>query len=141
MGPSCVQALLRHTGGDRLMAQVLALCATSGLDEVLVAVELALERAGPSGRVSPEHVANVLARLTAEALQQEDFSMAFLVELQHCGDFSGGDREGAAFTAAELVFEHGLAVRVPFEVGTPSSAVTLRQAQSSNTVLQRSFQS
>jgi len=30
-----------------------------------VAAELALERAGPSGRVSPEHVGNVLARLTA----------------------------------------------------------------------------
>lgn len=61
------QALLRHAGGDRLMALVLALCATSRLDEVLVAVELALERAGPSGRVSSEHVANVLARLTAPA--------------------------------------------------------------------------
>jgi hypothetical protein len=36
-----------------------------GLDEVLVAAELALERAGPGGRISPEHVANVLARLTA----------------------------------------------------------------------------
>ena len=59
------QALLRHAGGDRLMAQVLALSSTAGLDEVLVAVELALEHAGPSGRVSPEHVANVLARLTA----------------------------------------------------------------------------
>jgi hypothetical protein len=35
------------------------------LDAVLVAAELALERAGPSGRVSPEHVGNVLARLTA----------------------------------------------------------------------------
>jgi hypothetical protein len=32
---------------------------------VLVAAELALEHAGPSGRVSPEHVANVLGRLTA----------------------------------------------------------------------------
>lgn len=59
------QALLRHAGGDRLMAQVLALSSTAGLDEVLVAAELALERAGPGGRISPEHVANVLARLTA----------------------------------------------------------------------------
>jgi DNA replication protein DnaC len=47
------------------MAQVLALSSTAGLDEVLVAAELALERAGPGGRISPEHVANVLARLTA----------------------------------------------------------------------------
>jgi len=34
-----------------------------GLDTVLVAVELALESAPPSGRVSTEHVINVLARL------------------------------------------------------------------------------
>jgi len=47
------------------MAQVLGLVKGSGLDAVLVAAELALERAGPSGRVSPEHVGNVLARLTA----------------------------------------------------------------------------
>jgi hypothetical protein len=59
------QALLKHAGGDRLMAQVLDLVKAAGLDAVLVAAELALERAGPSGRVSPEHVGNVLARLTA----------------------------------------------------------------------------
>ena len=34
-----------------------------GLDDVLVAVALALEAAPPSGRVSVEHVLNVLARL------------------------------------------------------------------------------
>ena len=59
------QALLKHAGGDRLMAQVLDLVKVAGLDAVLVAAELAMERAGPSGRVSPEHVGNVLARLTA----------------------------------------------------------------------------
>jgi len=59
------QALLKHAGGDRLMAQVLAMVSVAGLDAVLVAAELALEHAGPSGRVSPEHVVNVLARLTA----------------------------------------------------------------------------
>ena len=32
--------LLRHPGGDRLMARVLAAIPTSGLDAVLVAVEL-----------------------------------------------------------------------------------------------------
>jgi hypothetical protein len=47
------------------MAQVLAWCKVAGLDAVLVAAELALERAGPGGRVSPEHVLNVLARLNA----------------------------------------------------------------------------
>lgn len=36
-----------------------------GLDAVLVAVELALEATPPSGRVSLEHVVNVLARLNA----------------------------------------------------------------------------
>jgi hypothetical protein len=61
------QALLRHAGGDRVMAQVLAMVPTTGLDAVLVAVELALET-GPPGRVSVEHVVNVLARLNAAPL-------------------------------------------------------------------------
>lgn len=56
------RALLRNAGGDRVMAQVLAIVPAAGLDAVLVAVELALE-AGPPGRVSVEHVVNVLARL------------------------------------------------------------------------------
>ncbi len=56
--------LLRHSGGDRVMAQVLAIVLTAGLEAVLVAVELALET-GPPGRVSVEHVINVLARLNA----------------------------------------------------------------------------
>ena len=51
--------LLKHPGGDRVMAQVLAAIPVHGLDAVLVAVELALE----SGRPSGEHVLNVLARL------------------------------------------------------------------------------
>ncbi|MDR0777417.1 MAG: IS21 family transposase [Azonexus sp.] len=57
------RGLLRAPGGDRLMAQVLAIVPTVGLEAVLVAVELALENAPPSGRVSAEHVLNVLARL------------------------------------------------------------------------------
>lgn len=48
--------LLREDGGDRVMAQVLAIVLSAGLDAVLVAVELALESAPPSGRVSVEHV-------------------------------------------------------------------------------------
>jgi transposase len=59
------RSLLREPGGDRAMAQVLALVPTAGLEAVLVAVELALEGAPPSGRVSIEHVMNVLARLNA----------------------------------------------------------------------------
>jgi hypothetical protein len=59
------RALLRNPGGDRVMAQVLAIVLTAGLDAVLVAVELALET-GPPGKVSVEHVVNVLGRLNAQ---------------------------------------------------------------------------
>ncbi|NTV97187.1 MAG: IS21 family transposase [Thiobacillus sp.] len=59
------RALLREPGGDRVMAQVLAIVPKSGLDAMLVAVELALEASPPSGRVSVEHVINVLGRLNA----------------------------------------------------------------------------
>jgi hypothetical protein len=58
------RALLRDPGGDRVMAKVLAIVPTAGLDAVLVAVELALESTR-QGRVNVEHVLNVLARLTA----------------------------------------------------------------------------
>ncbi len=60
------RALLREPGGDRLMAKVLALVPSAGLDAVLVATDLALEGAPPSGRVSEQHVINVLARLNAQ---------------------------------------------------------------------------
>ncbi len=58
--------LLRQAGGDRLMAQVLAIVPAAGLEAVLVAVELALENGPPSGRVSVEHVVDVLGRLNAK---------------------------------------------------------------------------
>ena len=61
--PQLRRALLREPGGDRVMAQVLAIVPKAGLDAVLVAVALALENTPPSGRVSAEHVVNVLARL------------------------------------------------------------------------------
>jgi hypothetical protein len=64
------RALLLHAGGDRVMAQVLAAVPASGLDAVLVAVELALEGGPRAGRVSVEHVINVLARLTAAPLPE-----------------------------------------------------------------------
>jgi hypothetical protein len=51
--------LLKQSGGDRVMAQVLAAIPVHGLKSVMVAAELALE----SGRPSGEHVLNVLARL------------------------------------------------------------------------------
>lgn len=55
------QGLMRHFGGDGIMAQVLAAVPTAGLPAVLVAVELVIE----SGVLSAEHVENVLARLNA----------------------------------------------------------------------------
>ena len=51
--------LLRRDGGDRIMAKVLAAVPKSGLEAVLVAVELVLE----SANLSAEHVENVLNRL------------------------------------------------------------------------------
>ena len=65
------RGLLRESGGDRVMAQVLALVPSVGLEAVLVAVELALESGPPSGRVSVEHVVNVLGRLNAPQAPQQ----------------------------------------------------------------------
>jgi len=64
------KSLLRHPGGDRTMAQVLATVPQAGLDAVLVAVDLVLEGATPNGSVSAEHVRNVLARLNAPPLPE-----------------------------------------------------------------------
>ena len=58
--------LMRHPGGDGVMAQVLAAVPTAGLEAVLVAVELVIE----SGALSAGHVLNVLARLNASALPE-----------------------------------------------------------------------
>jgi transposase len=55
--------LLRETGGDRVMAKILALVPGSGLDAVLTALELVLKQMPCLGRVNVEHVENVLARL------------------------------------------------------------------------------
>jgi transposase len=60
------RGLLRKPGGDRVMAKVLAIVLTAGLEAVVVAVELALD-SGPAGRVSVEHVVNVMNRLNAAA--------------------------------------------------------------------------
>ena len=59
--------LLRHPGGDRVMAQVLNAVTLHGLEAVLVAAELALQ----SGRVSAEHVLNVLSRLKEQTRSNE----------------------------------------------------------------------
>ena len=60
------RALLHQDGGDKVMAQVLAEVPKQGLDAVLVAVELALQ----SGRVSAEHVLNVLSRLKEQRVPE-----------------------------------------------------------------------
>lgn len=72
------KCLLKHPGGDRVMAQVLAAIAPHGLEAVIVAVELALE----SGRPSAEHVLNVLARLKspAQPLAQIQAPLSLAVE-------------------------------------------------------------
>lgn len=57
------QSLLRHPGGVRVMAQVLAVVPQAGLETVLVAVELVLEGIAPRGSISVEHVRNLVARL------------------------------------------------------------------------------
>lgn len=51
--------LLKHSGGDRVMAEVLSAIPLHGLDTVLVAVECALE----AGHISGEHILNILGRL------------------------------------------------------------------------------
>lgn len=58
--------LMRHDGGDKVMAQVLAAVPSAGLEAVLVAVELVVE----SGALSTEHVLNVLARLNAKPIPE-----------------------------------------------------------------------
>ena len=58
--------LLRHDGGDKIMAQVLNCVCSHGLEAVLVAVELVIE----SGVLSTEHVLNVLARLNATPMPE-----------------------------------------------------------------------
>lgn len=59
------RGLLRQAGGDRLMAQVLAIVPVAGLDAVIEAVELAMESRPPPGRISVAHVVNVLGQLNA----------------------------------------------------------------------------
>ena len=75
------QSLLRHPGGDRVMAQVLAVVSQAGLEPVLVAVELVLEGMAPSGSISVEHVRNVLARLNNPATPEQAQTVLRLSEL------------------------------------------------------------
>ena len=99
------RSLLRDAGGDRVMAQVLAIVPTAGLDAVLVAAELALESAPPSGRVSVEHVINVLARLNAAPAPQ-NAATTLTVATKPLADTARYDRlraqDGTASDPAEV---------------------------------------
>ena len=68
--------LLKHPGGDRVMAQVLSVIPIHGLEAVLVAVEIALE----SGRPSGEHVLNVLGRLKGPPPQENILSIPLVLQ-------------------------------------------------------------
>lgn len=71
------QGLMRHDGGDKIMAQVLNCVSSHGLEAVLVAVELVIE----SGVLSTEHVLNVLARLHATPMPESVESSLQLKEV------------------------------------------------------------
>ena len=71
------QGLMRHDGGDKIMAQVLNCVCSHGLEAVLVAVELVIE----SGVLSTEHVLNVLARLNATPIPESVESSLHLREV------------------------------------------------------------
>jgi len=94
------RSLLREPGGDRVMAQVLALVPSAGLEAVLIAVELALESAPPSGRVSAEHVLNVLGRLNA-APAPENAATTLKVATPPLADTARYDRLRAQLDAEE----------------------------------------
>lgn len=68
--------LLKHAGGDRVMAQVLTAIPLHGLEAVLVAIELALQ----SGRVSAEHVLNLLSRLQERRPWTQEVPTALVLE-------------------------------------------------------------
>ena len=71
------QGLMRHDGGDKIMAQVLSCVSSHGLEAVLVAVELVIE----SGVLSTEHVLNILARLNAAPVPESIESSLHLREV------------------------------------------------------------
>jgi DNA replication protein DnaC len=116
--------LLKHAGGDRVMAQVLTAIPLHGLEAVLVAVELALQ----SGRVSAEHVLNLLSRLAGAAPGSTGSVHALVLKSRHrpmCCATTGCARSAerttmsndivAAFKALSL---HGMASAWPEMLGT-----------------------
>jgi hypothetical protein len=81
------QVLLRHAGGDRVMAKVLGYIPAHGLEAVRIAVELVLE----TGMANAEHVLNVLARLQAPP-QPERLDTALQVNEPPLADSSRYDQ-------------------------------------------------
>lgn len=98
---------MRHAGGDKIMAQVLAAVPTAGLDAVLVAVELVIE----SGAISAEHILNVLARLNASptpetvetSLQLKDAPQANISRYDSLRGMIGAEEPVEPDEAAEAV--------------------------------------
>lgn len=90
------QGLLRHAGGDKVMAQVLAAVPMAGLPAVLVAVELVVE----SGVLSAEHVENVLARLNGSPAPA---SVETSLQLQEAPVANTGRYDSLRATGADLV--------------------------------------
>lgn len=80
--------LIKHAGGDRVMAQVLSSIPLHGLDAVLVAVECALE----SGRPSGEHVMNVLGRLKEPVLQGDIIATPLVLQEEPVANVSRYER-------------------------------------------------
>ena len=70
------------------MAQVLTAVSAQGLEAVLVAVELALQ----SGRVSAEHVLNVLSRLKEPQRQVEPAATQVALKTPSQADLNRYDR-------------------------------------------------
>lgn len=70
------------------MAQVLSAVTAQGLEAVLVAVELALQ----SGRVSAEHVLNVLSRLKEPELRVEPAATHVALKTPSQADLKRYDR-------------------------------------------------
>ena len=90
--------LLKHEGGDRVMAQVLAAVPEHGLEAVLVSVELALE----SGRPSAEHVLNVLARLKSSSLPAPLVPGSWTLEEESLANVERYDLWRSPFDAQEV---------------------------------------
>jgi hypothetical protein len=80
--------LLKHPGGDRVMAQVLTAIPLHGLEAVLVAIELALQ----AGRASADHVLNLLSRLQEQSRPGQEVSTALTLEEPPQANVSRYDR-------------------------------------------------